>query len=143
MAGNALYDTDLYAWTRAQAELLRARRFDELDVEHLAEEIESVGSKERRELRHCLALLMHQLLRYDYQSELRCRSWRTAIMMQRHDIEALLSDNASLREGLKDMLAKAYELSRIWTEHETGLESLPSINPYSVDDVLTGELRPL
>jgi hypothetical protein len=45
-----LYDRDVIAWATRQAALLRARRFDELDIEHIAEEIEDVGKSEQREL---------------------------------------------------------------------------------------------
>ena len=38
-----LHDEDLYVWTRTQAELLRAKRFDELDLANLIEEIEDLG----------------------------------------------------------------------------------------------------
>jgi hypothetical protein len=41
-----LYDTDVYSWSREQAKLLRERRWDELDLEKVAEEIASVGPEE-------------------------------------------------------------------------------------------------
>jgi len=40
----ALYDSDFYSWTQRTAALLRAHRFDEIDVEHAAEEIEDMAS---------------------------------------------------------------------------------------------------
>jgi hypothetical protein len=45
-----LYDLDFYAWSREQAELLRAGKLAEADIEHIAEEIDSMGRTEKREL---------------------------------------------------------------------------------------------
>jgi hypothetical protein len=44
------YDRDFYAWANAQAALLRAGRLSEADIAHIAEEIESLGKTEKREL---------------------------------------------------------------------------------------------
>ena len=58
----ALYDTDLYAWARTNAELLRQGRYQELDVAHLIEEIEDMGKSEFRTMEsHLQNLLMHLL----------------------------------------------------------------------------------
>lgn len=48
-----LYEADVAAWASGQAALLRARRFDEVDVDHVAEEIEEVGTSDRGQ-RRCL-----------------------------------------------------------------------------------------
>jgi Domain of unknown function DUF29 len=40
---NELYETDFYAWTQEQARLLRERRWDDLDLVNLVDEVESVG----------------------------------------------------------------------------------------------------
>jgi len=44
------YETDVVAWSSEQARLIRAGQFDQLDLEHIAEEIEDVGKSEQREL---------------------------------------------------------------------------------------------
>jgi hypothetical protein len=143
MAGNTLYDTDLYAWTRAQAELLRARRFDEIDADHLAEEIEAVGASDRREMRRRLARLIQHLLKYDYHIELRSRSWRATISAQRAAFADLLENNATLRSQLPEMLQGAYRLGREWALEETGLFDLPEHCPYTLEHIQGGELSPL
>ena len=53
-----LYEEDLYAWSEAQAELLRRRRFAELDLEHVVEEIEGVGGSPYREVRSRIRTIM-------------------------------------------------------------------------------------
>src|SRR4051794_23238748 len=64
---NSLYDRDFYAWAQHQAALLRAGRAADIDSEHLAEEIESLGARERRELRNRVARLVQHLLKWRYQ----------------------------------------------------------------------------
>lgn len=56
------YDQDIAAWATEQAALLRAGRFDALDIEHLADEIEDVGKSEQRELANRLTVLIAHLL---------------------------------------------------------------------------------
>jgi Domain of unknown function DUF29 len=69
-----LYEVDFHAWTREQAQLLRARQWERLDLENLAEEIESLGRQQRQELRNRLSVLLAHLLKWHYQSSLRSRS---------------------------------------------------------------------
>jgi hypothetical protein len=45
-----LYDEDFFEWTRRNAELLRAGQLQQADIEHIAEEIEDMGKRDRREL---------------------------------------------------------------------------------------------
>ena len=103
------YDTDILTWSERQATLLRRRAAGELvndadiDWPNVAEEIESVGRSERRELRNRMARLQQHLLKWRYQPEHRSRSWRTTITTQRREIEALLADSPSLRATLPDV----------------------------------------
>lgn len=69
------YDRDFYQWTRDQADLLRSGRLAALDVEHLVEELEGMGARERRELTNRLKVLIAHLLRWHCQTQLRSRSW--------------------------------------------------------------------
>lgn len=69
------YETDVVAWASEQAKLIRAGRFDLLDLEHIAEEIEDVGRSEQRELANRMAVLLAHLLKWQYQPERRGVSW--------------------------------------------------------------------
>src|SRR5271167_769123 len=70
------YDKDVILWSEEQARLLRAGRFTELDVEHLADEIEDVGKSEKRELASRMAVLLAHLLEWRSQPEIRGKGWR-------------------------------------------------------------------
>ena len=58
---SAAYDTDFYAWVQDQAAMLAARRFEELDLPHLVEELQLMGNSERGELSNRLSVLLAHL----------------------------------------------------------------------------------
>jgi Domain of unknown function DUF29 len=73
-AKSPLYDRDFFAWSRQQAELLRAGKLAEADIEHIAEEIDSTGRTEKRELINRLSVLLLHLLKWRYRREKRSPS---------------------------------------------------------------------
>jgi hypothetical protein len=83
MQTTILYDQDFYAWTQCQMELLQARRWDELDIANLIEELDSLGKQQRQELRNRLGVLLGHLLKWHYQPEGLSKSWRATIREQR------------------------------------------------------------
>ena len=54
---NSIYESDFFTWTQEQAQLLRERRFEDLDLDNLVDEVASVGSSEKREIRNRLSVL--------------------------------------------------------------------------------------
>ena len=133
------YERDFYQWTRDQADLLRTGRLNALDVEHLVEELENMGARERRELTNRLKVLIAHLLKWQCQPQLRSRSWDATIQEQRLSLQDLLDDNPSLRPTLEDhQLHRAYRLGRLLAIKETNLEetTFPPECPYSVAQVL-------
>jgi hypothetical protein len=79
MTEAASYDTDFHAWALRNAERLRDGRLDELDVEHSAEELESMVASERRELLNRLEVLLLHLLKHQYRPERRGKRWQLTI----------------------------------------------------------------
>lgn len=79
----ALYDSDFFEWTQLSAELIRRGRLNEADLEHIAEEIEDMGKRDRREVRSRLIVLIAHLLTWQHQPERRSQSWRESIVEQR------------------------------------------------------------
>ena len=86
------YDRDVILWSEEQARLLRARRFSELDLEHLADEIEDVGKSEKRELASRMTVLLAHLLKWRSQPESRSKSSGATIAIQRKRIELVLKE---------------------------------------------------
>jgi hypothetical protein len=139
-----LYDFDFYAWTAEQAALLRAGRLNQLDIDNIAEEIETLGRSEKRELVNRLTVLLTHLLKWQYQPGLRGASWRGSIRVQRIDLAAHLADNPSLRVGLDAAIAAAYRKAAIEAETETGLpdKTFPARCPYPFTDAMRDDFWP-
>ncbi len=133
-----LYDTDFYAWTLEQSQLLQQGKWHALDIENLVEEIESLGKQQRQELRNRLGVLIGHLLKWDYQSERRSKSWKATIREQRKEVLRLLKENPSLKPYLEEAIVDAYDAGSAIAVRETPLDykDLPSECPYSVEQIL-------
>lgn len=103
------YETDFYAWLQGQAAILRERRPPWLDWENLAEEVESMGRQERRELVNRLRVLLAHLLKWRFQPERRGVSWEVTIADQRDQIQDILKDNPSLKPFLDEAFREGYQ----------------------------------
>ena len=143
-ARSPLYDSDFYAWSREQAELLRAGKLAEADIEHIAEEIDSMGRTEKRELVSRLEVLLLHLLKWRFQPGKRGPSWEASIRVQRYSIEDHLDDNPSLKPLLPQALASAYRKATLEAVAETGLAgpTFPAACPWTVEQVLDGGFWP-
>src|ERR1044072_3932267 len=104
--GMARYDTDFHAWAFEQAPRLRVG--EPVDVENIAEELETLGRGEERELTNRLAVLMQHLLKREFQPERRTRSWDATIVEQRRRVERLLKESPSLVPKMSAFIAEAY-----------------------------------
>jgi hypothetical protein len=133
------YDADFFAWANEQAELLRAGRFSQLDVDHIAEEIEDLGKRERRALQGRLGVLLGHLLKWRYQSDYPYRkSWRATINTQRRALRQLLDENPSLKASLEDVMERAYADGVDLAVAETPLDydAFPPTCPWTPDEAI-------
>ena len=139
-----LYEQDFYAWANQQAALLRAGRLTDADIANIAEEIESMGRSEKRELVNRLAVLLLHLLKWEFQPGLRGNSWRLSIEEQRYRLELHMADNPSLNATLDAAMLDAYRLARVEAERETGLARriFPSVCPYDYDQATRADFWP-
>ena len=145
MASNqSLYDRDFYAWANEQASLLRAGKFTEADIPNIAEEIESMGRGEKRELVNRLAVLLLHLLKWKYQPMRQSKSWQLTVKEQRLRLRSHLKDNPSLKPHLDDALAEAFEIGLVKVQAETGFEtgSFPVVCPWPPAKVLEQDWLP-
>jgi hypothetical protein len=145
-APRASYDQDVILWSEEQARLLRARRFSELDIEHLADEIEDVGKSEKRELASRMAVLLAHLLKWSRQPDNQTNSWRSTIVLQRKRIALAIKETPSLRAVMRD---RDWQ-EAVWLDalaqacRETGLaeESLPEACPWPLDQAADADFWP-
>jgi Domain of unknown function DUF29 len=144
MPSPSLYETDFYAWTQEQATLLRNEQWSQIDLQNLIEEIQSLGKQQRQELRNRLSVLIGHLLKWQYQSGRRSRSWLATLRIQRLDIAELLEDNPSLKPYLEEALHKAYLKGVELALGETDLPKriFPVQCPYSLSEILNYDFYP-
>ena len=139
-----LYERDFYAWANEQAALIRAGNLAAVDLEHIAEEIESMGKTEKRELVSRLAVLLLHLLKWQRQPDRRGSSWEATITVQRRDIASHLEDNPSLKSKLDDAILYAYKNAATLAVGETGLPNgiFPAACPWSFAQMMDEEFWP-
>jgi hypothetical protein len=142
-----LYEADFYDWALAQADLLRARRFEDLDLEHLIEEVEDLGGALKRTVRSRVRTITAHLLklRHSPASEPRA-GWRQTVVSQRNDLADELTP--TLRRDLAAAWGELYERARREAEialrdrgEETAADALPPVCPYTLDQI-TGDWWP-
>ena len=118
----ASYERDLYLWTQEQAELLRQRRFDELDLENLIDEVVGVGGSQRQEIESRLDILIAHLLKWKYQPGARSSSWQGTIREQRKRLARLLGASPSLRTYPAEVFGECYSSARLVAAEQTGMD---------------------
>ena len=103
-----LHDRDFALWALTQARALREKRYDALDREILANELERLVSRERNEINQRVQALTVQLMMWTVQPAMRTDSFQSSILEQRTTIDTLLRMNPSLRPAVEDALSKNY-----------------------------------
>lgn len=147
-----LYEQDYSAWAKANAELLKAGQFDQLDVEHLLEELGDMGKSEQRTLESRLRALLAHLLKWQFQyaqladrwREFDARSWRNTIVHQRTELKILLRKYPGMQRLWPTALADAYTDARELAAAETGLPMgrFPRLCPYADAAILDDGFLP-
>lgn len=141
----AQYETDFYQWTQQQAILLRQGEFNrvDLDLENIAEEIESMGRGQTHSLGSYLHNVMMHLLKWQYQPQRRGTSWRLSIENGRHQIRRLLKDSPSLKSKVSAMTIDEYHQAKKIAALETGLPlaTFPDECSFTADQI-TGDYWP-
>ncbi|MDX2181939.1 MAG: DUF29 domain-containing protein [Bryobacteraceae bacterium] len=142
-AENALlYEADFVRWSRRTAELILARRWEEIDPEILADEVGSLASSDERRLRQLIGVILKNLLKWYYQPEYRCGKWSSFILEQRFEMEQILEASPSLLSKLPKYAESEFEMAREWALIETGVFQIPETLPYSAEQIVNPEFLP-
>jgi len=141
---NELYESDFYEWTQQQARLLRERRWADLDLENLVDEVGSVGGSEKREIRSRMEILLAHLLKWKYQPGHRGPSWRRTIREQRRQLAAIVADSPSLEGYCEEQALKSYVGATLMAADESGMAVglFPEECPFTPEQVLDLEFFP-
>lgn len=132
------YERDFYTWTQEQGARLRAGQLDGLDLENLAEEIESLGRSQFDSLVSAWRIVMLHMLKFDHQPSRATRSWAISIATHREAATDILIDSPGLKSRLEEARDRAYRRARLEASKETRLplKRFPESCPYTLDDVL-------
>lgn len=143
MQTTTLYDQDFYAWTQQQVDLLKAGQWEQVDMENLIEEIESLGKQQRQELENRLGVLLGHLLKWRYQPEDRNKSWFYTIREQRQEIQRQVRKNPSLKPYMSEAIEVGYEKGLNLVGKETPLDpdQLPQVCPFSEAEIFDEPLE--
>ena len=138
------YETDVIAWANEQAAFIRSGRFDLLDIEHIADEIEDVGKREKRELRNRMAVLLAHLLKWQYQPGFQSNSWKRTIKEQRRGIAGCLKESPSLKTDLvePDWWEWVWSDAASIALKETGLDCFPESCPWNFEQIMNSGFWP-
>jgi hypothetical protein len=139
-----LYEIDNHLWIQETVKLLKEKKFNELDLENLIEEITAMGISQKREIKSRLRVLIMHLLKHKYQSEKISSSWISTIIEQRRQLEDLLEFNPSLKSYVLEIIDKCYQDARKDGSKETGLplKKFPLDNPFTVEQILDVDFFP-
>lgn len=141
----ATYQQDFYTWTLEQTSLLKQKRFDELDLEHIIEEIEDMGKSEKRALESYIENLLMHLLKWKYQPYyIGRRSWELTIIEQRKRLKWHIKENPGLKSKLAEAIERSYEFAKSGAEKETGIpiSSYPETCPWTYQQFIDSDFWP-
>ena len=141
-----LYSEDFYAWTQTTAALIRAGKWNDIDPESLAEEVESLGARDLREMRRRFKRLLTHLLKWQYQPSRRQtgHSWRTTIRNQREELAALFEQSRALSHQAADAMQRSYRGACLDAADQTRfpLTTFPATCPWTLEQVLDDDFFP-
>lgn len=125
------HQQDFLLWTEEQAAFLRERKFDQLDIENLIDEVISMGKSEIRELESRMAVLLAHLIKWAWQPTMRynSRSWEATIRNQRGKIARLFRQMPSLKSKMEEPELEFWD--SVWADARVDAASETGIN-YSV-----------
>ncbi len=136
------YSSDYYTWTQEQVNLLKLKRFEQVDWDNLIEEIEDLGKSRENALESYLERLLDHLLKLSYwesEKEYCTRGWKAEIRNFRAQIKKILRKNPALKNKLEPIWEDIYPV-RISIMGE--LFSIPDNQNISLDDALSDDWFP-
>ncbi|MEQ8757868.1 MAG: DUF29 domain-containing protein [Coleofasciculus sp. G1-WW12-02] len=134
----SLYDVEYDQWLARTISLLKENRFNELDKEHLIEELEDLSRREKKTVERFLEQIIRHLLLWQYwtaEHDYNANHWQAEIMSFRTQINEDLTQN--LRNHLQENQVKIYEKALNYVKQKTGYEvDFPENCPYTLDQLL-------
>lgn len=133
-----LHETDFAKWLEEQTSLLKQKRFNELDIEHLIEEMEDLGGSEKSAIESHLTIIMMHMIKQQMQPERASKSWDDSIVNGRVQINKILKRNPSMRNYLHSVYHECFKDAVKYASKEMG-KDLKAILPgcsWNLKDIL-------
>lgn len=141
---SAAYEDDVILWAKEQAAMLLSGQFDALDIEHIADEIESVGKAEQGEFYQSIVTLLVHLLRWQTQTAHKSIGWEISIKAKKNEVNQQIECTPSLAALLKneDWLNVAWSKAVAQAVSDTGLDLFPEICPWTTEQIIENAFLP-
>ncbi|MBE9057820.1 MULTISPECIES: DUF29 domain-containing protein [Sphaerospermopsis] len=134
----ALYEIDENLWLEETITLLKEKRFQDLDLNNLIEELEALGRRDKNAVASLLEQIIRHLLLLHYwteENEINGNHWQTEIIGFRNQIERLLTNN--LQNYLNSELEKIYRSALKYVKQKTRFKiDFPESCPYTLEQIL-------
>ena len=135
---SSIYEIDNEQWLERTLHLLKENRLEELDLEHLIEELEALSRRDKLTVESLLEQIIRHLLLLQYWSEqydYNSNHWKAEIMGFRTQLNEYLTTN--LRNYLRDNQNKIYQKALKYVRQKTGYSiTFPQQCLYSLEQLL-------
>jgi len=130
----SLYEQDFLLWSEETAAKLKARDFENIDLENLIEEVESLGRSDRKELLSRLVVIFEHLLKRLYvQLPHDYNGWQRTVQTQRNELVILLRQSPSLKSLWQKSVEEAWSIALKTVRKEYSNTKFPDYWPYQSD----------
>jgi Domain of unknown function DUF29 len=135
------HERDLYSWLVEQARLVRDGRWQAIDQENLAQEIEGLAQHQFEKLESAVQVLLAHLLKWDHPAIRRSRGRVQSVQSQRQAVAEVLARNPGLAPRIPEAIARCYRKARAEAANDVGLDenSFPAKCPYEWDEIVARE----
>jgi Domain of unknown function DUF29 len=132
---------DLYSWLVEQARLVRDGRWQAVDQDNLATEIEALAQHQFEKLQSAVHVLLTHLLKWDHPAIRRSRGRVQSVHSQRQAVADVLARNPGLAPRIPEAIAHCYRKARAEAANDVGLDenSFPAKCPYDWDEIIARE----
>jgi hypothetical protein len=143
-----LYEIDGYSWYMKNAQLIRERRFDEVDVDNLAEEVDLMAENYEDKLESALIILVLHLLKLEYRSDwvYDLASWQKSVDEQRDRVNRYIEKSTNLKKYFIELIkyekVYKYSLKKAIKQAKLDIDKFPQKNPYTIEQLTQDDWYP-
>ena len=138
-----LYDKDFFLWITTHIDLLKQKKWDLIDIEHLIEELDSIGKSEIRSLASLFGILFAHLYKWDHFPKSRSKSWINSIEYSQEEINRLLNKQPSLKSKLNEAIEDGWSYAKKILIDDTNIDYrlLPKECPYNFEEAINRKIE--